>query len=80
MDFSNIWQQCIPEHNGVSDVYPGSYAQGHGHEIGLSIYVTIKAASEGISLVLTSLSCLALTLSTLEPSIAVHFCKQCRSR
>ncbi len=37
MDFNNIWLQCIPEHTGVSHVYPASYAQGQGHEIGLSI-------------------------------------------
>ncbi len=38
-------------------VYPSSYAQGQGHEIGLRSYITIKAASEGISLVLTNASC-----------------------
>ncbi len=70
MDLNNIWQQCISEHNGVSHVYPGYYAQGQGHEIGLSIYVTIKAASEGISLVLTStsyMSCVTFTFNLQAP-------------
>ncbi len=56
MNFNNIWQQCLTEQgNGLSHVYPGSHA--HGHEILLSIYVTIKAANEWISLVLMSASC-----------------------
>jgi len=46
MDFNNIWQQCISEHDGVSSehdrvshMYLGSYAQGQGHIIELSIYI-----------------------------------------
>ncbi len=32
-DFNNTWPQCIPEHNGVAQVYPGSYAQGPGQSL-----------------------------------------------
>ncbi len=56
MDFNNIWQRGIPEHNGVSRV-PGFLWPRSRSQNGLSIYVTMKAASEGISLVLTRASC-----------------------
>ncbi len=48
MDFNNTWQLCIPEHNRMTHMYQGSYAQGQGHDSDL-----LSRPGEGISVVLT---------------------------